>query len=150
MLDEISCKVEIRACLFTGSSSNIPEVMTLSTLLDHFGVSVSALSGVLAAREKSLDLFGVLVLALVTAVGGGSLRDMLVGEGAAFWLRAPGIFHNVCITAVVAFVLSHRWEPPERSFRSPTRWRFVFSPWREPAKEYRWVSRRRFASRWGS
>lgn len=91
--------------------------MTLSILLDHFGVSVSALSGVLAAREKSLDLFGVLVLALVTAVGGGSLRDVLVGDGAAFWLRSPGIFHNVCITAVVAFVISHRWEPHRTLFQ---------------------------------
>lgn len=91
--------------------------MTLSTLLDHFGVSVSALSGVLAAREKSLDLFGVLVLALVTAVGGGSLRDMLVGDGAVTWLRTPGIFYNVCITAVVAFVISHRWEPPRTLFQ---------------------------------
>lgn len=79
--------------------------MALSTLLDHFGFSVSALSGVLAAREKGLDLFGVRVLALVTAVGGGSLRDMLAGDGAVFWLRSPGIFHNVCITAVSAAIL---------------------------------------------
>lgn len=91
--------------------------MTLSSLLDHFGVSVSALSGVLAARDKSLDLFGVLVLALVTAVGGGSLRDVLVGDGAVAWLRAPGIFYTVCITAVVAFVISHRWEPSKTLFQ---------------------------------
>jgi len=117
MLDAISCKVEIETCHFTGYSSIISEVMALTTLLDHFGVSVSAMSGVLAAREKGLDLFGVLVLALVTAVGGGSLRDVLVGDGAVFWLRSPGIFHNVCITAVVAFVLSHRWEPPRTLFQ---------------------------------
>ena len=42
MLDEISCKVEIRACHLTGIKSSISEVMTLSTLLDHCGVSVSA------------------------------------------------------------------------------------------------------------
>jgi len=91
--------------------------MTLTTLLDHFGVSVSALSGVLAAREKGLDLFGVLVLALVTAVGGGSLRDVLAGDGAVFWLHSPGVFHNVCITAVVSFVISHRWEPHKTLFQ---------------------------------
>jgi len=95
----------------------MPEVMTLSTLLDHFGVSVSALAGVLAARDKGLDLFGALVLALVTAVGGGSLRDVLADDGAVFWLRAPGIFHNVCITAIVAFVISHRWEPHKTLFQ---------------------------------
>lgn len=91
--------------------------MALTTLLDHFGVTVSALSGVLAAREKGLDLFGVLVLALVTAVGGGSLRDVLVGDGAVFWLRSPGIFHNVCITALLAFFISHRWEPHKTAFQ---------------------------------
>lgn len=95
----------------------VPEAMTPSILLDHFGVSVSALSGVLAAREKGLDLFGVLVLALVTAVGGGSLRDALAGDGAVFWLRSPVVFHNVCITAVVAFVISHRWDPPKTIFQ---------------------------------
>jgi uncharacterized membrane protein YeiH len=117
MMDDISCKVENIACWFIGFISSIPEIMTLSTLLDHFGVSVSALSGVLAAREKGLDLFGVLVLALVTAVGGGSLRDMLASEGAVFWLRSPEIFHNVCITAIVAFVISHRWDPPKTLFQ---------------------------------
>lgn len=91
--------------------------MTLSALLDHFGVSVSALSGVLAAREKGLDLFGVLVLALVTALGGGSVRDMLAGDGAVVWLLAPGIFYTVCIVALVAFVVCHWWEPPQTLFQ---------------------------------
>lgn len=44
--------------------------MNLNLLLEHFGVSVGALSGVLAARGMRVGLFGVLVLALVTAFGG--------------------------------------------------------------------------------
>lgn len=91
--------------------------MTPSAFLDHFGVAVSALSGVLAAREKNLDLFGVLVLALVTAIGGGSLRDVLVNDGPVAWLRAPEIFQTVCVTAVIAFFVSHRWEPPRTLFQ---------------------------------
>ena len=85
-----------------GILSIILRVMTLTTFLDYFGVSVSALSGVLAAREKNLDLFGVLVLALVTAVGGGSLRDLLVNDGAVTWLRirinlrAPLVSNSMC------------------------------------------------------
>jgi uncharacterized membrane protein YeiH len=93
------------------------EVVILSALLDHFGVSVSALSGVLAAREKGLDLFGVLVLAVVTALGGGSVRDMLAGDGAVTWLQAPGIFHTVCIVALLAFIICRHWEPPQTLFQ---------------------------------
>jgi uncharacterized membrane protein YeiH len=90
------------------------ETMTPALLLDHFAVAVSALSGVLAARRKGLDMFGVLVLALVTALGGGSLRDMLAGAGAAAWLRMPELFTTVCITALVAFFSVRRWESPGR------------------------------------
>ncbi|MDB6076102.1 MAG: hypothetical protein JWO89_3742 [Verrucomicrobiaceae bacterium] len=86
--------------------------MTLPALLEHFGVAVAALSGVLAARGKQLDLFGVLVLALVTAFGGGSLRDMLLGDGAVVWLRSPEFFTTVCITAVISFFLCQWWTPP--------------------------------------
>lgn len=86
--------------------------MTLPVLLDHFGVAVAALSGVLAARGKQLDLFGVLVLALVTAFGGGSLRDMLLGDGAVAWLRSPEFFTTVCITAMISFFLCQWWTPP--------------------------------------
>lgn len=105
------------ACLFIGFMSIIPEVMTPSTLLDHFAVAVSALSGVLAARGKSLDLFGVLVLALVTALGGGSLRDMLAGDGAVAWLRMPELFTTVCITAIAAFYGCRWWQTPTRLFQ---------------------------------
>ena len=86
--------------------------MTPSTFLDHFAVAVSALSGVLAARGKSLDLFGVLVLALVTALGGGSLRDMLAGDGAVAWLRMPELFTTVCITAGLGFFGCRWWRTP--------------------------------------
>ncbi len=87
--------------------------MTLPVLFDHFGCVVSALSGVLAARGRKLDLFGVLVLAVVTAFGGGSLRDLLIGDVPVAWLKAPEFFNTVCITAVVAFMLCRRWSPPK-------------------------------------
>jgi len=54
--------------------------LPVQTWLEHFGVAVSAIAGVLAARGKRVDLFGVLVLALVTAFGGGTVRDLLIGD----------------------------------------------------------------------
>ena len=86
--------------------------MTLTSLLEHFGIAVAALSGVLAARGKQLDLFGVLVLALVTAFGGGSLRDMLAGDGPVGWLQHREYFWTAMLSAVLAFYGCRWWEPP--------------------------------------
>lgn len=86
--------------------------MQLHSILDHFGIAVGALSGVLAARGRGLDLFGVLVLALVTALGGGSLRDVIAGDTPVNWLRSPPYLYTACGTAVVAFFLCRTWEPP--------------------------------------
>ena len=52
--------------------------MDILILLDYLGVFVFAMSGVLAASEKKLDLFGGFVIAFVTAIGGGTLRDLLL------------------------------------------------------------------------
>src|SRR4051794_9418169 len=90
--------------------SGISEVITASLLLEHFGVAVSALSGVMAARGKSLDLFGVIALALVTALGGGTIRDLLSGVGPVFWMGSPALLFNVGITALVAFFVCRQFE----------------------------------------
>ena len=80
--------------------------------LEHFGVTVSAISGVLAARGKKVDLFGVLVLALVTAFGGGTVRDLLAGDLPVFWIREPGLLYNVAITAFITFFVRRVRELP--------------------------------------
>jgi len=49
-------------------------------VLDLIGVAVFAISGALAAGRQSLDLLGVLVIASVTAIGGGTLRDLLLNR----------------------------------------------------------------------
>ena len=51
--------------------------MTLVRLLDLIGIGVFAVSGALAAGRKRLDLLGVFVLASVTVIGGGTVRDLL-------------------------------------------------------------------------
>jgi uncharacterized membrane protein YeiH len=80
--------------------------------LEHFGVCVSAISGVLAARGKRVDLFGVLVLALVTSFGGGTLRDLLVGDLPVVWIREPALLLNATITAFVTFFVRRVRELP--------------------------------------
>jgi uncharacterized membrane protein YeiH len=58
-------------------------------LLDLSGVAVFAVSGALAAGRKRFDLFGVAVIATVTAVGGGTIRDVLLDRHPVFWIDDP-------------------------------------------------------------
>lgn len=57
-----------------------------SYILEHLAVIFSAATGAWAARGKSVDLFGVIVLGLVTAMGGGTIRDLLL-DAPVFWVR---------------------------------------------------------------
>lgn len=83
-------------------------------VLEHLGVAVAALTGVLAARGKKVDLFGVVVLAMVTALGGGTLRDLLVGYVPVIWIRDPTFLLNASGVAVGAFFVA-RWHPFPRA-----------------------------------
>lgn len=56
-------------------------------LLDILGTLAFAISGVLTAINKKMDLFGVFIIAFVTALGGGTLRDMLIGHTPVSWMR---------------------------------------------------------------
>lgn len=84
----------------------------MQTWLEHFGVGVSAISGVLAARGKRVDLFGVLVLALVTAFGGGTVRDLLIGDLPVVWIREPAFLLNATAVALATFFVRRMRELP--------------------------------------
>ncbi|GLQ33034.1 trimeric intracellular cation channel family protein [Litoribrevibacter albus] len=68
--------------------------------LDLFGVAVLSASATLAARGKGIDLFGVIVLALVTSVGGGTFRDLVLGNTPVFWVR-----NDIYVFVVLASVI---------------------------------------------
>lgn len=74
-------------------------------LLEHVGVFVAAITGVLAARGKRVDLFGVMVLALVTAFGGGTVRDVMAGDLPVAWLRGPGLLITVTAATLLTFFI---------------------------------------------
>jgi uncharacterized membrane protein YeiH len=56
--------------------------------IDILGTFVFALSGVIAAVEKKFDLFGTVILAFVTAIGGSTLRDVLIGQTPVGWMKS--------------------------------------------------------------
>ncbi|MFD0797066.1 trimeric intracellular cation channel family protein [Maribacter chungangensis] len=68
-------------------------------VIDILGTIAFAISGVLVAMEKKLDLFGVLIIAFVTAIGGGTLRDFLIGNTPVGWMTTP--VYLITITATV-------------------------------------------------
>jgi len=78
--------------------------------LDLFGVGVFAASGALAAIAARLDLLGIFVLASVTAIGGGTLRDVLLSRHPIFWIRdaRPMAVIAVGTLATIAWV---QWQP---------------------------------------
>lgn len=60
--------------------------MTIFSLLDFIGTVAFAMSGALTAINKKLDPFGVFIIAFVTAVGGGTLRDVMIGRTPVSWM----------------------------------------------------------------
>ncbi|MDC0603035.1 trimeric intracellular cation channel family protein [Aliiglaciecola sp.] len=66
--------------------------------IDLAGVAVFAISGTLMAHRKFMDGFGVIVLAAVTAIGGGTLRDMIL-DLPVFWVKDPSFFYVILAAA---------------------------------------------------
>jgi uncharacterized membrane protein YeiH len=84
--------------------------MSLLSFLDYAGVAVFAATGALSASRKQLDLIGYLFLAAVTGIGGGTLRDLVLGRVPVFWVLQP-TYILVCVVAgVVVFFTAHLFE----------------------------------------
>jgi uncharacterized membrane protein YeiH len=76
---------------------------------------VFAVSGVLAAGRKGLDLLGVAVIAIVTAIGGGTLRDLLLGRHPIFWIADTTYLWVILAATVVTIVYVRLWIATRRA-----------------------------------
>ena len=88
------------------AATDVVEVFALPYWLEMAAVTFGALSGALHATRKGLDLVGVFTLALVTGVGGGIVRDVLLQSGVPVFLRSPAYLGSAVLAAVVAVVLA--------------------------------------------
>lgn len=77
--------------------------MSLTSLLEFAGTFAFAVSGALAAIEKKLDPFGVLILAFVTAIGGGTIRDILIGSLPVAWLTNGAVMLVILCAAAITW-----------------------------------------------
>jgi uncharacterized membrane protein YeiH len=82
--------------------------MNLLLLLDLIGTAAFAASGALAGVRREMDLFGVLVLGMVTAIGGGTLRDLLLGDLPPFCLQNE-IYLWLPVTVALLVFFCHRF-----------------------------------------
>ena len=83
------------------------------TVLSFLGVGVFAASGALAAGRKGFDLLGVLVIAAVTAIGGGTVRDLLLDRHPIFWIADVSQLWAVLIGAASVLLYARLAEPPD-------------------------------------
>lgn len=79
---------------------------------DLAGVAVFAASGVLAARDRDLDLLGVIVVAAITAIGGGTLRDLLLDRHPIFWVTDAWYLVVIIASAMLTVAYVRIWPPP--------------------------------------
>lgn len=84
--------------------------MTPAGFLDTASVFVFALTGALAASRAQLDIVGFLFFAALTAVGGGTVRDILLDRNPVFWIEQPEILMVAATAAVIVFFTAHLME----------------------------------------
>ena len=75
-----------------------------------------AFSGVLQAARHQMDFFGALVLAFVGAVGGGTLRDLLIGATPVFWAVDPSYLHIIIATTIASIIVLRFYKPPQKLY----------------------------------
>ncbi|MDR3710854.1 MAG: TRIC cation channel family protein [Capsulimonadaceae bacterium] len=82
--------------------------------LDLLGVIVFAVSGALEARKRGMDVFGACAIGFVTALGGGTLQDMVLQHGPVFWVRDSTYIVLVTLASVATFLTAQRHAVPRR------------------------------------
>jgi uncharacterized membrane protein YeiH len=82
--------------------------MTFLYLLDLLGTAAFAASGAFAGVRRGMDVFGVLMLGLVTATGGGTLRDLLLGDTPPFIFKNETYLYISIAVSLAVFMLHHK------------------------------------------
>lgn len=82
--------------------------MELIYVLDILGTFAFAISGALVASDKKFDLFGVLIIAFVTAVGGGMLRDVLINAHPINWIGDLNYLYAILVAVVFTFLFKSK------------------------------------------
>ncbi len=86
----------------------------LLTVIYIIAITAEAMTGALSAGRRSMDWFGVMIIACVTALGGGSVRDVLLGHYPLTWVKHPEYLVLTCCAAFVTILIA-KWMRQLRS-----------------------------------
>lgn len=84
--------------------------MTLLAMLDYGSVLIFAITGALVASRAQLDLVGFAFIACLTALGGGTIRDLLLDRNPIFWIANPAYLAVAAAAALIIFFTAHLME----------------------------------------
>lgn len=84
-------------------------------IIDILGTIAFAISGVLVALSKKLDPFGVFIIAFVTAIGGGTLRDVLIGKTPVFWMLDMTFLYVIAASTLFAVIFRFKLDKLRKS-----------------------------------
>lgn len=87
----------------------MPETVNPILILDYAGIALFAATGALAASRKQLDIIGFLFFAAMTAVGGGTVRDLILGVP-VFWVENPDYLLVCAVTTLIVYFTAHLFE----------------------------------------
>lgn len=93
--------------------------MNLIYILDLLAVSICAVTATLEARRSELDLFGVGVVAIIAGIGGGTVRDLLLGRLPVYWVFDPSYVSVGLVASVLTFFISRQRRVPKNLFLIP-------------------------------
>ncbi|MDR3394852.1 MAG: trimeric intracellular cation channel family protein [Parasulfuritortus sp.] len=93
--------------------------MSLIYILDLCAVSVCAITATLEARRSELDMFGVLVIAVIAGIGGGTVRDLLLGRLPVYWVHDATYVAVGLVASTLTFFLIRHLRVPKNFFLIP-------------------------------
>ena len=82
--------------------------LSLFNILDVLGTIAFAISGALSAMNRRLDVFGIFIIAFVTAIGGGTIRDVLIGSTPVTWMENTVYVYLIGVVTIFAIVFRNK------------------------------------------
>lgn len=89
--------------------------LSLFNIFDLLGTVAFAISGALAAMNRKLDLFGIFIIGFVTAVGGGTIRDILIGNTPVTWMENTIYIYVIGVVTIISIIFRRKLDYLKKS-----------------------------------